>query len=161
MHQRGAAPGIRFNDYIFSEPTRLLDWTPSPCAGLLAILAEDSSWAPKPFQPLCFVEFGNNAPPVVVLDDLPHVLAAESRALYVATLAVPFSTTSQRFAICGDLIRAYNPAYQANSARASRRDLVREVEELDRTNQKRAAQLPPLLQQDKPASPRRRIGFIG
>src|SRR6185437_15541581 len=57
------ASGIRFNDCLFSEPVRLADSPLPRCAGLYVILAEDRAWAPKPFQPVYFGEFGNNAPP--------------------------------------------------------------------------------------------------
>ena len=40
--------GIRFNDYFFTEPTRLADLKVPKYAGLFVILATDANWAPKP-----------------------------------------------------------------------------------------------------------------
>jgi hypothetical protein len=100
------ASGIRFNDCSFSEPTRLTDWTPPRFPGILAILAADANWSPRPFQPLDFVEFGNNA------DFTTFLRAANRNMLFVAVLPMSYSTTAQRCAVRGELIRAYNPMYR-------------------------------------------------
>ena len=55
-------PGIRFNDCLFSEPTRVPELNVPKYAGLFVLLVEDANWAPKPYQPLYFGEFGNNTP---------------------------------------------------------------------------------------------------
>jgi len=99
-------PGVRFNDCVFSDPVRLADWTPPSCGGIVVVLAHDSNWAPKPFRPLYFAEFGNNsgrglsAPPA-------------RDPLFAAVLALPYSTTAQRRALRDELVSAYNPACQA------------------------------------------------
>src|ERR1051325_8632734 len=97
-------PGIRFNDCSFTEPTHLAGWTPPKCAGLFGILVADLNWAPRPFQPLYFGEFGNN-PPALPLFDIGNSLlaAAKGRALLVSVLPMPFSTTSQRWALRNEL----------------------------------------------------------
>src|SRR5947209_7168693 len=54
-------PGVRFNDCLFTEPLPLAAWRPPTCGGIVAILARNSQWGPKPLQPLYFGEFGNDA----------------------------------------------------------------------------------------------------
>ena len=97
--------GIRFNDCVFSEPVRLSDWTPPSCAGIVAVLAHDPAWSPRPFRPLYFGEFGN---------DFRRI--AGTAPLLVAVLPMPYSTSAQRRALRDDLISGYNPIWQAKSA---------------------------------------------
>jgi hypothetical protein len=125
--------GIRFNDFYFSEPTPIGQWTPPRCAGLFVVLSQDANWAPKPYQPLHFGEFGNNSRDVLGATLLRPV---DRQSLYVAALAMPFSTTAERRAIRAELVHAYNPISQADEAR----------------NQ---FFMPPA-----DAEPRRRIGFL-
>jgi len=107
------ASGIRFNDFIFTQPVPFAECTFPRCPGVYAILAEDRDWAPKPFQPLYFGEFGNNAPAASLIGQASHAArSVPGKPLYVAVLPLPYSTTSQRWALCRELIRAYNPACQ-------------------------------------------------
>jgi hypothetical protein len=150
--------GIRFNDYVFSEPRRLVDWAPPKCAGVCAILARDPSWAPKPFQPLCFWEFGNNSDAL----RLPRTVNAE--ALFIATLPMPFSTSAQRAELRDQLVWAYNPVWQAG--RASGSELAHKLDELERKHEEQTTQLRLLLasinRMFEPAivPQRRPIGFL-
>jgi hypothetical protein len=150
-----AASGIRFNDYFFSEPVALGAfangkfgiWTPPKCAGLFCVLATDPDWAPKALQPLYFGEFGNNSPATTFLRDCSQIAEAAGRknlfgALSVSVLAMPFSTTQQRWALRNELIWAYNPSCQT--------DFVDRIQHMASVN----APVAP------PPSPRRRIGFI-
>ncbi len=133
------APGIRFNDCLFSEPAPIEGWTPPQFAGLYAVLQADSNWAPKAFQPLYFGEFGNGTPAPAFFDDCGQLLkGAGKRTLFVALLPMPFSTTSQRWAIRHELVRAYHPLYQSDTG------------------------LPPgnHMALESKALPRRRIGFM-
>ena len=108
--------GIRFNDYFFSEPTRLREWIPPRYAGLYAILAADPNWAPKPFQPQYFGEFGNNTPPAAWWNEYrPMPGEADPRELFIAVLPMPFSTTAQRLAVRNELVSAYHPPCQMDS----------------------------------------------
>ncbi len=157
-----APPGIRFNDYLFSEPARISACAPPRCAGLYVVLAPDPNWAPKPFQPVCFTELGNNAPKNAMLEECAG-LTAPSREWFVAVLPLPFSTTAQRRAIRSELIRAYNPLLQMEEARASSGDLARKFDELEKKYQAQTAQLMLLLAGNPPGEtqrPRRRIGFV-
>jgi len=154
------AAGIRFNDYVFSEPRRLVEWAPPKWAGICVILARDANWAPKPLQPLCFLEFGNNAD----LRRIAHMPNTE--ALFVSALAMPFSTSSQRSEILNQLVWAYNPVCQANSSSAPRSELAHKLDELERKHEEQTTQLRLLLASvgrffEPQAEPKRRpIGFM-
>jgi hypothetical protein len=143
-----AASGIRFNDYFFTDPVALTAWVPPKCAGLLCILASDPDWAPKAFQPLYFGEFGNNSQPAVLLRECNQVAAVaraknNSALLFISVLAMPFSTTQQRWTLRNELIAAYNPPYQTGPPSQTADSSFRDV---------------PLV--EPPPAPRRRIGFV-
>jgi hypothetical protein len=106
------ANGIRFNDYIFTEPRRLADWAPPKCPGVFVLLSRDPNCAPKPFQPLWFGEFGNNARHDIFGGR--QIPLPRTEPLYISVLAIPFSTTAQRTAIRDELIWAYNSVFQAS-----------------------------------------------
>ena len=107
------AAGIRFNDHMFSEPRRLVELVPPKCAGICVILTGDPNWAPKPLQPLCFCEFGNNA-------DLRRLARMpNTEALFVSVLTMPFSTSAQRSEVRNQLVWAYNPVWQADNVTRS------------------------------------------
>ena len=138
-----ASPGIRFNDCLFSQPVAVTGWTSPGYAGLFAVLVNDPNWAPKALQPLYFGEFGNNAPHPALALDLPRlVAAAKGRALLVAVLPLPFSTTVQRRELRDELVSAYNPECQIDGT------ILRELANVNQSFQ------PP------PEPPRRRIGFM-
>ena len=123
------ASGIRFNDCIFTQPVPFAECTFPRCPGLYVILAEDRDWGPKPFQPLYFGEFGNNAPAAVLLGEASHVArSAPGKPLYIAGLALPYSTTSQRWALCRELIRAYNPLCQVAEPHTPPGDLANQLD---------------------------------
>jgi len=133
------APGIRFNDFLFTEPVSLDVWTPPQFAGVYVLLKSDGNWAPKAFQPLFFGEFGNGTPSGSFFRDCYAVVkSAGERTLFVAVLPMPFSTTSQRWATCQELVRAYHPLCQAETGLPGNQTAI-----------------------ESPASPRRRrIGFM-
>src|SRR5438477_4080586 len=111
------AGGIRFNDSVFSEPVQLAGWTPPKFAGLYGILVEDPNWAPKRFEALYFGEFGNNASAVSIFKDYSRfVAAAHGRTLLVTVFPMPYSTSAQRWTLRDELIGAYNPTCQRESA---------------------------------------------
>jgi hypothetical protein len=157
-------PGIRFDDYVFTEARHISQWIRPQCAGVLVLLGRSGNWAPKPFEPLCFEEFGNNAqipiPQMVRLVD-PTAMAG----VFIAVLAMPFSTTAQRCSLRDHLISAYNPAWQ-NRGSAHTGELVRKVDELERRNEEQTTQLHLLLAtfnklfEPQPVPPRRPIGFL-
>lgn len=153
------ASGLRFNDSLFSEPVRLFEWIAPQTAGIVAILARDSRWAPKPFQPLYFAEFGNGA------HCSREPLAGD---LYAAVLLMPFSTSAQRRALRNELIAAYNPIYQS-AGTLSTAELVRRIEELEARHHEQSAQHAQIigmlahlckLFEPQPVGPHRQIGFV-
>ena len=157
--------GIRFNDCFFGEPVPFLNWTPPGCASLYAILATDANWAPRPFQPLYFGEFGNKTSLTAVQREVANLVPAPRReTLFIAVLPLPFSTTGQRLIVRNELIWAYNPPCQIERAQSQPAELVAKLEELERRHQEQTAELRLLFAARgflPPKSlPRRRIGFL-
>jgi len=161
MNHYLVAAGIRFNDYVFSEPRRLVEWAPPKWAGICVILARDSNWAPKPLQPLCFLEFGNNS-------DLRRLTRVpNTEALFISTMAMPFSTSAQRSEVRNQLVWAYNPVWQGGAGSAVQGELAHKLDELERKHEEQTTQLRLLLASinrlfEPPVElPRRRaIGFL-
>jgi hypothetical protein len=151
-------PGVRFNDCLFMQPVPLVEWHPPACAGILAILVRNPQWGPKPFQPLYFEEFGNDARPTV----LPP--SVRRHDLLVSVLPMPFSTAAQRRALRDELIAAYNPACQVQGPTSA--DLTRKVDQLEARQAEQSQQILSLLThlgklfEPQPMSPRRQIGFL-
>ena len=124
--------GIRFNDCFFSEPAPLAGWVRPKCAGLFGVLVSDPNWAPKPFQPLYFGEFGNNAPDTGAWSNEDALrAAANGRALLVCVYPMPFSTSAQRWALRHELISAYNPVCQTAEAPKERRRRIGFIPQID------------------------------
>jgi hypothetical protein len=153
--------GVRFNDCLFSEPVPLAAWRPSSCAGILAILARNPQWSPKPLQPLYFGEFGNDAARGTHLS-----VNARREDLLVSVMPMPYSTAVQRRSLCQELIAAYNPACQTNGLAVSTAELVRKVNDLEARQQEQSQQILALLAhigklfEPQPVGPRRAIGFL-
>lgn len=159
--------GIRFNDCLFSEPVCLAAWTQPRFAGLIVILVNDPNWAPRPFQPLYFGEFGNNAPLPPLLRDYARLTAlAKGRTSYVSVLPMPFSTAAQRWQMHNQLVSAYNPEGQTDGATLPHGELATRLSDLEKQHHDQAAQVMSLLAtlnpsfQPRPEAPRRRIGFL-
>jgi hypothetical protein len=143
-----ASYGLRLNDCWFSEPTSLAGWIPPRSAGLFALFVHDPHWAPKPFQPLCFGEFGNNASAAVLPNHYRALLAAANgKPILVSACPLPFSTTRQRLAMRDELVWAYNPVCQTE-----RKHVDRKHEEY------LAPSVEPVADTQK--EPRRRMGFM-
>jgi hypothetical protein len=146
--------GIRFNNFLFTDPVPFSSWRPPGCAGIVAILARNPQWGPKPLQPVCFVEFGNNT-------RLPASTRVED--LMVAVLPMPYSSAVQRRAACRELIAGYNPACQSMLSTA---EMAYKIEELEVRQQEQSEQIKSLLTyiarlfEPQPVGPRRPIGFL-
>lgn len=155
--------GVRFNDCIFSEPVRLADWVPPGSAGILAVMARDANWAPRPLQPLYFAEFGNDARRSPESRGVTPGTPGDN--LYVAVLLMPFSSAAQRTALRNELVAAYNPVCQSGRA-PSTAELARRVEELEARHHEQHTQILTLLTnlyrffEPQPVGPRRPIGFL-
>jgi hypothetical protein len=157
--------GIRFNDCVFSEPTSLSHWTPPRCACLYTVLVADLNWAPKPFQPLYFGEFGNNWAERLLEKARDFAARLPGREVFVAVLPMPFSTTAQRLMLRNELVWAYNPPCSMPTGEtASPTELVRQLDELERRHQEETAELRLLFAKAhaslEPPRPHRRIGFV-
>src|SRR5438034_11811399 len=157
-------PGIRFNDCLFTEPTRLADWNAPQYAGLFVILAKDPNWAPKPYQPLYFGEFGNNTPEALLPGKHTPFPGIESdTTLFISVLPMPFSTTAQRWALRNELLWSYHPPWQTGEVRPAGTGLANQLGGADKKPED-AAQILFLLTgvnlEPQPKQPRRRIGFL-
>ena len=154
-------PGVRFNDSVFSEPVPLTIWKPPACAGILVILARNPQWGPKPWQPLYFAGFGNDATGTT---SLPQI--ARPEGLLVSMLPLPYSSAAQRRALCNELIAAHNPACQRNGTMTSAAELAHRVEALEARHEEQHQQILTLLAQlgrlfaPQPVSARNPIGFL-
>jgi hypothetical protein len=93
--------GIRFNESVFEEPVCLSAWSAGGCAGILAVVAADPAWSPRPFRPLYFGAFDGDTRGLEV--SAPYLVAA---------LPMPSSTAAQRRDLCDQLVAAYNPILQ-------------------------------------------------
>jgi hypothetical protein len=155
--------GIRFNDCMFSEPVPLINLVAPKCAGLFAVLFRDTSWAPRPFQPLWFGEFGNNVRGPLAVDAIR--LPASAGPLFIAVLPMPFSSSVQRCEVRNQLVWAYNPIYQASAA-SPQNDLARKLDELEKRHEEQTTQFRLLLAsinrlfEPQPVPPHRPIGFL-
>jgi len=153
-------PGIRFNDCLFSEPTRVAELNVPKYAGLFVLLVKDANWAPKPYQPLYFGEFGNNTPEGLLRN---HALCGTQHdaTLLVSLLPMPFSTTAHRWALRNELLWAYNPAWQAKEVRSTVIGLASQLGVTDKKPYpEEAAQVLQLFEPQPDREPRRRIGFV-
>lgn len=159
--------GIRFNDCLFTEPAHLSDWKVPKYSGLFVILAKDANWAPKPYQPLYFGEFGNNTPDV----PLNYALLPRGEGdatLFISVLPMLFSTTAQRWALRNELLWAYNAAWQVKEARAAGAVLANQLGTTDtKPYPEQAAQIllhltgvSNVFDPQPEREPRRRIGFV-
>lgn len=163
MNSFMVGPGIRFNDCMFSEPALLNTWAPPKFAGLFVILTADSSWAPRPFQPLYFGEFGNNARGPLAAGSIR--IPTHCGPLFIAVLPMPFSSTAQRAELRSQLTWAYNPVCQSNPA-PGQEELVRKLDELEKRHEEQSTQFRLLLAsinrffEPQPERPRRPIGFV-
>lgn len=143
-----ATTGIRLNDCLFSEPVDLAGWRPPQFAGLYAVFVHDTNWAPRTLRPLCFGEFGNNAPRAALLTNYTELAAAaKGNKLVIAVCPMPYSTTAQRLATRDELVWAYNPACQAEGHRMQRGEIALTAQEMLRAPE------------EPRKEPRRRIGF--
>jgi len=113
----------------------------------VAILARNPQWGPKPLEPLYF-------------SDAASLLAPEQKGdLLVSVLPMPYSTTTQRRALCQELITAYSSPLSVAA-------LARKVEVLEARQQEQIQQILSLLGyiaklfEPQPVGPRKPIGFL-
>lgn len=152
---------------MFSGPVAFGACSMPKCAGLFAVLVNDPNWAPRPFQPLYFGEFGNNTPTQALPFNLSRLhAAANGRPLTIAVLPLPFSTTAQRRELCNELVSAYNPSCQGGGHALPASDLAARLADLEKNHRAQTEQVMLLLTNlnqsflPQPEAPRRRIGFV-
>jgi hypothetical protein len=166
MNPYMVAPGIRFDEFVFSDPRRLAETALPKCGGVLVLMIGDPNWAPKHFQPLCFREFGNNSQQVLAYDPARLGRTLQAEALFVSILALPFSTAAERCEIRDKLVRAYNPFCQTGGSPVLQSELVHKLDQLERKNEEQTLQVRLLLAsinrlfEPQPEPRRRPIGFL-
>ena len=138
--------GIRFSDYLFTEPVPLTGWHAPDCAGIAVILARNPHWGPKPLQPLSFGD----------IHELPSNLGRND--LLVSVLPMPYSTAAQRRALCCELMSTRFPVSQAAVAH--------KLDVLEARQQEQGERILSLLTfiarffEPQPVGPRNTIGFL-
>src|SRR5437867_13404479 len=78
--------GIRFADYVFSEPVPLAICVTMPQSmGVYAVLVPDATWGPRHFQPIFFGVLNGQRQSQLTPDDYRRCLGATAgEHLYVA-----------------------------------------------------------------------------
>jgi hypothetical protein len=125
--------GIRFSDYVFSDPAPLSRFSLPPRAmGLYVILMPDASWGPWHLQPLFFGEFGPARDVHMSQAQQACCLkVAAGRSLYFALYAVPHQHGWAISEIQKELIARYGPIANLESIDAST-DLVQRLDALEK-----------------------------
>ena len=138
--------GIRFKDYLFTEPVPLSGWRAPHYAGIAVILARNPHWGPKPMQPLSFGDIGE-LPPHIGRNDL-----------LVSVLPMPYSTAAQRRALCCELMSVRFPV--------SGEQVAHKLDVLEARQQEQGERILSLLAfiarffEPQPVGPRNAIGFL-
>ena len=109
--------GIRFGDYMFSDPADLRRFSVPPrSAGLYVILMPDPSWGPWHLQPLFFGEFGAQRPAhMSQAQQVCCLRVAAGRSLYAAVYAIPQQDGWEVLQIKKELIERYQTDYYRGS----------------------------------------------
>src|SRR5262245_19072022 len=103
--------GIRFADYVFSNPASLDRFSlPPRSAGLYVILMPDSTCGPWHLQPLFFGEFGpDHQLHMTQAQQMCCLKVAGGRTLYFSLYAVPQPSAWPMSEIKKELIARYRP----------------------------------------------------
>src|SRR5262245_25648048 len=103
--------GIRFADYIFSNPTLLERCTfPARSIGIFVVLVPDPTWGPWHLQPLYFGQFRpDGESEMSVTEQILCLRAAAGKPLYVSSYPVPMEHAFELSGIQRELIDHYWP----------------------------------------------------
>jgi len=102
--------GIRFANYVFSEPVPLTEFSVMPSlAGIYAVLVPDPTWGPWHLQPLFFGEFGASGQEHIPQQQACCLRAAAGRRLFVAAYMLPLQHAAELSRMKQELIEHYNP----------------------------------------------------
>src|SRR5262245_39462382 len=87
----GVSAGVRFGNYVFSQPVPLGPFSlPPGSAGLFVVMMPDPTWGPLHLQPLFFGEFGGQREAWMShTQQISCLKVAAGRTLYVALFTVP------------------------------------------------------------------------
>ena len=159
--------GIRFADYIFSNPASLDRFSlPPHSVGLYVILMPDSSWGPWHLQPLFFGEFGpDRQVHMSQAQQICCLKVAAGRSLYFALYAVPDQSGWAISEIKKELVVRYRPVSNLESLDrttdlAQRLDsLERKINEQDAVLKLALAALGQTVQLQQPEPKKRIVGF--
>src|SRR5439155_560607 len=114
--------GIRFADYVFSEPVPLAICVTTPQSmGVYAVLVPDATWGPRHFQPIFFGVFNGQRQSQLTPDDYRRCLrAAAGKQLYVAAYHIPLlGDPSESHRVQRELVHIYSPLCNHDPADAS------------------------------------------
>jgi len=104
---------IYFADSLFTEPKRLTSWKPPYMAGIYAILVDDPSSTPVPFQPIYFGETEDMSEPGLIQHhphhDCWYKQTGSVYRLYIAECHMPDSSPAERQRLETELIKQYRP----------------------------------------------------
>jgi len=140
--------GIRFADYVFSEPVPLAICVTTPQSmGVYAVLVPDATWGPRHFQPIFFGVFNGQRQSQLTPDDYTRCLrAAAGKQLYVTAYNMPLlGDPSELHRVQRELVHIYSPLCNHDPADASSAEFVRKLDALESKNQEHEALLKVLL----------------
>jgi hypothetical protein len=117
----GTTIGIRFGNYVFSDPVPVGRFSFLPrSAGLYVVLMPDPTWRPWPFQPLFFGEFGVQREALMSpMQQACCLKVAAGRSLYVAVYALPEQHRWVVSQIKKELVERYRPVSNLESMDAA------------------------------------------
>src|SRR5215510_9907186 len=109
--------GIRFADYVFSNPASLDRFSlPPRSSGIYVLLMPDSSWGPWHLQPLFFGEFGpDHQVYMSPAQQMCCLKVAAGRSLYFALYAVPHENGWAISEMKKELVARYRPVANLES----------------------------------------------
>jgi hypothetical protein len=125
--------GIRFGDYVFTEPIPLDRlFLPPHSTGVYAILIPDPTWGPRDFQPLFFGEFAHGRYSITAAELSLSYRAAAGKSLYIAVLGIPEAHAGDLASLKQKLIYAYRPICNRDDGSDMAIETARRLEQLER-----------------------------
>ena len=161
------ASGIRFADFVFSEPIQVeYAICPVASAGIYVLLISDPTWSPRQFQPVYFGEFGvNGQPQMSTAEQMRCLRIASGRSSYLAVHAVPLQHASEVSRVKQELIHQYVPLGNLDSTRGHAESRTR-IEDLEKKIAEHEGMLKLLLSSiaqtasNQPEPKKRTAGFL-
>ena len=159
--------GIRFADYIFTDPTPIHRCTfPARSIGIFVVLVPDPTWGPWHLQPLYVGQFGpDGESEMTVMEQILCLRAAAGKPLYVASYALPMEHAFELSRIKRELLDRYWPIVNRRPADDDAVDMVHKLEAVEKRIHEQEALLKLALAalgqmgQPSPEQKRRSVGF--